>query len=178
MRTSLLAVFLWVAVAILPGAGSAIAQPADSTGGPPPMPPARKIPGITAEDPFPKACVSCHVNLPERKMDVRISTLLKAWTEKVEPALLAKAQAAAPTGVTLVGKHPAASSALKDIPAGCIKCHGSASKKAPPFTHMMHTIHLTGEGNHFLAEFQGECTHCHKLDAKTGTWSIPSGSEP
>jgi len=25
--------------------------------------------------------------------------------------------------------------------------------------------------------FQGECTHCHKLDAMTGKWSMPSGPE-
>jgi hypothetical protein len=31
--------------------------------------------------------------------------------------------------------------------------------------------------NHFLALFHGECTLCHKLDAKSGAWAIPSGPE-
>lgn len=178
MRSRLVALSLCVVAASLLGTGRAGAQPPDSGSAPPAPPPARKVPGLTAADPFPKGCVSCHVNMPDRKMDARLSTLLKGWTTKVEPALLAKAQAAAPAGIQLKGKHPAATSALKNIPAGCIKCHGSTSKKAPPFTRLLHLVHLTGEGNHYLAEFQGECTFCHKLDRKTGAWSIPSGPEP
>ena len=179
MRLGLLAIPLCVAVSILVGAREGIAQPADSSAIPPAPPPARKIPGITAEDAFPKACVSCHVNMPEQNMDVRLSTLMKAWTGKVEPALLSKAQAAAPAGVTLKGKHPAVTAALRDIPAGCVKCHGPASKKAPPFARMMHLIHLGGgDESRFLSLFQGECTHCHKLDLKTGAWAIPSAPEP
>ena len=43
---------------------------------------------------------------------------------------------------------------------------------------MIHEIHLTGgDTNHFLTMFQGECTLCHKLDAKSGAWAIPSGPE-
>ena len=42
----------------------------------------------------------------------------------------------------------------------------------------MHRIHLTGgDKNHYLTEFQGDCTNCHKLDQKTGAWSLGSGSE-
>ena len=165
------------------------AQPADSTakavvaapakGSPPPLPPARKIPGINAADQFPNGCVSCHVNLPERNMDERLSTLLKSWTVKVDPALLTKAQAAAPAGVTLKGKHPVVAAALKDVPAKCIGCHGAASKKAPPFARLIHRIHLVGaDENHFMTEFQGECTYCHKLNQATGAWSVASAPEP
>ena len=191
MRPGVLAVSLGVALSILIGPGTGLAQQADSAaappgappggppGAPPAPPPARKIPGINAEDPFPKACVSCHINMPEQKLDTRFSTLLKGWAEKVEPGLLEKAQGAAPAGVTLQGKHPAATSALKEIPAGCVKCHGETSKKAPPFTRMIHRIHLTGgDSNHFMTLFQGECTHCHKLDPNTGAWSVPSAPEP
>jgi hypothetical protein len=165
------------------------AQPADSTaktvatpapaGTPPPLPPARKIPGINADDGFPHGCVSCHVNVPERNMDARLSKLMKGWTVKVDPDLLAKAQAAAPAGVTLKGKHPAVTATLKDVPAGCIKCHGAASKKAPPFGRLIHRIHLVGAGeNHYMTEFQGECTYCHKLNLATGAWSVASAPEP
>src|SRR5512136_348981 len=84
-------------------------------GGPggPPLPPARSIPAINAEDKFPRACVDCHVNQPDINLDVRLSTLMAQWNEKVNPALLAKAQAAAPEGLVLKGKHPNATGALK-----------------------------------------------------------------
>ncbi len=144
----------------------------------PAPPPARKIPGINIEDPYPHGCVDCHINYVEMNLDTRFSTLLKLWSEKAEPKLVAKAQASAPKGLTLKGKHPKAVAALKDIPAGCIICHGKESSTAPPFANMIHNIHLTGgEENHFLTMFQGECTYCHKLDLATGHWAMPSAPE-
>jgi hypothetical protein len=141
-------------------------------------PPARKIPGVTAKDLFPRACVDCHINYVDMNLDTRFSTLLNRWREKPEPGLLAKAEASAPQGMTLKGKHPEAAGALKDIPAKCLACHGKGSKTAPPFANLIHSIHLTGgEENHFLTVFQGECTHCHKLNQKTGHWTIPSAPE-
>lgn len=138
----------------------------------------RAIPGITADDPFPQACVSCHIVLPDG-MDVRLSTLMTHWMSGVDSLLLATAQSAAPAGLTLVGKHPAASPALADIPTGCLVCHGKTATLAPPFARLIHRIHLTGGNtNHFLSMFQGECTYCHKLDKASGAWSIPSGPEP
>lgn len=145
----------------------------------PQAPPARKIPGITSDDAFPHGCVDCHTNHPELNLDARLSSLMKEWNNKVEPALLAKAQATAPSGVTLKGKHPVAAFALKNIPAGCLTCHSKKSTLAPPFAQMLHKIHLTGgEENHFLTVYQGECTHCHKLNTATGLWSMPSAAEP
>ncbi|HEU4390291.1 MAG TPA: hypothetical protein VFV34_20985 [Blastocatellia bacterium] len=144
-----------------------------------PPQPARKIPGITVDDAFPRGCVDCHINYPQMNVDARFSSLMKGWTTKVEPALLARAQAAAPRGVTLKGKHPDVAFALKNIPASCMTCHSKKSTLAPPFAQMVHGIHLTGgEENHFLTVFQGECTHCHKLDRKTGLWLLPSSPEP
>ena len=144
----------------------------------PAPPPARKIPGINAEDRYPGGCVDCHINYTDMNMDTRFSTLMAQWTNEVDPKLLAKAQAAAPEGVTLKGKHPNASGTLKDIPKGCLACHGRGSKTAPPFAGMLHAIHLTGgEENHFMTVFQGECTYCHKLSQTTGKWTIPSGPE-
>jgi len=145
---------------------------------PPEAPPVPSIPGITAEDMYPNACVDCHINYVEMKRDTRFSTLMSQWSEQVEPGLLAKSQASAPEGVTLRGKHPKADSALKDIPAKCLVCHRSASKTAPPFAGLMHGIHLAGgEQNHFVLMFQGSCTHCHKLDASSGRFRIPSAPE-
>jgi cytochrome c553 len=160
--------------------GSAVADSsAAPAAGEPAPPPARKLPGVDAPDPFPRGCVDCHVNTPERNLDTRLSTLMNGWTKEVTPALLAKAKASSPSGMPLKGKHPVAKSSLQNIPRGCVSCHGTASKKAPPLGRLMHQIHLTGgDDNRFMTLFQGECTNCHKLDATTGAWSIPSGPEP
>ena len=144
----------------------------------PSSPPARKVPGITATDPYPHGCVDCHVNDVDQKRDTRFRTLLSKWAEKVEPGLLARAQATMPPGTVLKGKHPVAVSALQSVPAKCLPCHGKTAKTAPPFGPLMHAIHLGGgEESLFLTAFQGECTYCHKLDSKTGRWSTPSATE-
>jgi len=141
------------------------------------VPAARKIPGINAPDSYPRACVDCHVNKPPS--DARLSTQLQQWTSgKVSPALLATVQGSAPAGLKLKGKHPDASDALDDIPVACADCHSEDSKKAPSLAGMVHRIHLVGgDKNRFMTEFQGECTSCHKFDAATGAWSVPSGPE-
>jgi hypothetical protein len=142
------------------------------------LPPARKIPGLTAEDKFPNGCVDCHINMPAIKQDERISTLMSKWNRHAEAGLLKKAQAAAPAGVTLKGIHPLASESLKNIPDACITCHSKTSNMAPPLAALLHTIHLTGGNeNHFLTIFQGECTYCHKLNTTTGVWKMPSAPE-
>ncbi len=158
--------------------GSAMAVRAQ-TPKPPPLPPARQVPGINAEDQFPGGCVDCHVVQPQFNVDGRLSTQMAALATTVETGLLARAQAAAPAGVTLKGRHPAIPAAmLKNIPNGCMPCHAKTSKTAPPFASLLHSIHLGGgQQNPFMTVFQGECTHCHKLDAKTGGWSIPNGPE-
>lgn len=143
-----------------------------------PAPPARKVPGITVKDAFPKGCVSCHVNMPQAGVDARLSKAMRRWMEKVDGKLLAKAQAAMPPGVSLKGKHPPALKALENIPAACMPCHRLSAKTAPPFGLMLHVIHLTGAAeNPFMTVYQGECTHCHKLNARTGAWVMPSGPE-
>ncbi len=163
-------------------AGHAALSSAAPTSGPPAengtakkAPPPRAIPGLTVPDAFPRACVDCHVNYPEVGVDARFSTALARWQEGVRPDVLAKARAAAPAGLTLGGKHPAVPDALGDVPRACLECHGKDAKAAPTFARLMHAIHLTGDAaNHFMTLFQGECTHCHKLDAGTGNWSVPS----
>lgn len=112
--------------------------------------PPRAIPGITAKDAFPAACVGCHAK------EHRISVLLKAPTMKK--------------------KHPAV--ATTNIPASCAKCHSATSKAIPPLAPLMHRIHLgKGDAAAFVKQFGGECTHCHKLDKATGKWSLPNGAE-
>ncbi|MBI5324927.1 MAG: hypothetical protein HZB41_06610 [Ignavibacteriae bacterium] len=137
------------------------------------------ISGITAEDKYPHACVSCHKNYKEMYFDGRISTILKEWSEKgVDEKLLAKIQAGAPDGVNLKGKHSYKSNDNTSIPEDCNKCHGKSMKTALPLSQLVHIIHLNGgKDNHYITMFRGECTHCHKLDMKTGIWSVPNGKE-
>lgn len=174
LLAALVAATPWL-VCLPPTAG---AQLQAGQAGEPAPPPAPKIPGINAEDQFPHGCVDCHVNRPDMKLDVRLSTTMRRWNQEVEPSLIANVQAIAAPGVVLKGSHPVVSSALRDIPAGCLTCHGETSKIGLPFAPMIHRLHLTGgDQNHFMTLFQGECTHCHKLDMATGRWSLPSGPE-
>lgn len=135
--------------------------------------------GRAAGDPFPKGCVSCHTVDKAKGTDRRLSVALGQWTAgKIGTGLLAQAKASMPAGVALKGKHPSAADSLEDIPNACLDCHDSGSKKAPPFSQLLHLVHLTGGANNaFVTTFKGDCTHCHKLEAKTGTWSMPSGAE-
>ena len=133
---------------------------------------------VSAADAFPMGCVSCHTVDKAKGADHRLSVALKEWTlGKIDAGLLAKSKASAPAGVTLKGKHPSAEDSLDDIPGACLDCHDSGSKKAPPFSQLLHLVHLTGANNAFVTTFKGDCTHCHKLETKTGGWSMPSGPE-
>jgi cytochrome c5 len=134
------------------------------------------LPGITTPDRTPNGCVDCHRKDPEGKFDARLTTYMAGWREGVSPKLLAKAQAAAPEGAKLSGKHPDAASMIDVIPTDCLKCHAGNSKLAPTFKKMLHTIHLTG-GSSFLTTYNGTCTNCHKLDQKTGAWTLGTGRE-
>lgn len=131
-----------------------------------------------AADAYPMGCVSCHTVDKAKGADHRLSVALTQWTlGKIDADLLAMSKASAPAGVTLKGKHPSAEDSLDDIPGACLDCHDAGSKKAPPFGQLLHLVHLTGANNTFVSTFKGDCTHCHKLDAKTGAWSMPSGPE-
>lgn len=137
----------------------------------------RQIPGITAKDTFPNGCVDCHVVVKDG--DMRISVLMAKWTSAAPAPLVAKAKAASADASKIKGKHPAMSNVKANTPQTCLAgCHKKGSTIAPPFAQLMHAIHLVGGAqNHFLTAFQGECTHCHKLDQKTGTWKVASGPE-
>lgn len=41
------------------------------------------IPGITTPDRTPHACVDCHANHPEMKMDFRLTKVLASWKDSV-----------------------------------------------------------------------------------------------
>jgi hypothetical protein len=138
---------------------------------------ARQIPGITTKDTFPNGCVDCHTSASPMG-DTRMSTMLTKWATAVDAPLLAKAKASMVDPSKVKGKHPTVPRPGANVPQGCLAaCHKKGSTLAPPFVMLVHAIHLTGAQNRFLTEFQGECTHCHKLDQKTGAWRIPSGPE-
>jgi len=140
-------------------------------------PAVRQIPGITAKDPYPNGCVDCHV--AGRDADMRMSVLMTQWMVAVPAALVDKAKAASADATKIKGKHPAVPNAKTNLPQTCAGvCHKAGSTIAPPFGRLLHLIHLTGGAkNRFLTAQQGDCTHCHKLDQKTGAWKTASGSE-
>ncbi|HOY68100.1 MAG TPA: hypothetical protein PLP29_14520 [Candidatus Ozemobacteraceae bacterium] len=136
-----------------------------------------QIPGVTAPDQRPNACVDCHREYPDTKADYRLTTVLKHWETAVDPKYFAKGKAAAPAGVPLTGKHPDVREGVKTIPTDCLQCHRSDSTTVPPFSRLLHLIHLeNSRENHFLANYGGQCTHCHKLDPETGHWGLGSGT--
>ena len=161
------------------GAGLAAAGAAAGPPGGEALPPARVVPGLTAPDAHPGGCVDCHVLRPELGLDVRLGTALAAWSAgEVDARLLELSRATAPAGARIEGRHPRAGDALADIPNACLECHGHDADDAPPFARLLHAIHLTGGADSvFMTVYQGECTHCHKLDPVSGAWSLASGPE-
>jgi hypothetical protein len=137
----------------------------------------RQIPGITTKDPYPNGCVDCHV--AQKDGDMRMSTLMAKWISAPSPALVEKARAASAVPARIKGKHLPVTNVKANVPQTCLAaCHKKGSTIAPPFAKLMHTIHLVGGGqNRFMTANRGECTHCHKLDQKTGTWKVASGPE-
>jgi len=141
-------------------------------------PPLRQIPGVTAADQFPRGCVDCHVKRPDLDKDVRLSAQMRQWQDQVDPILLARVRAFSPSNMRIQGRHPEMPGGLADIPNDCLSCHSKTSDSAPPFGRLLHGLHLAGGAeNHFVAIFQGECTHCHKLVAATGSFKLANGSE-
>lgn len=156
---------------------TAYAHPSDAAPAPQAEQALPDIPGITSEDPKPHSCIDCHKNYPGQ-FDGRLTTAVKAWTTKVDPEILDKAQRTMPPGVKLQGKHPDVLGFVKIIPTDCLMCHAGKSEKVPQFRKLIHLIHLTGgKENHFITHYGGKCTYCHKLDQNTGTWGFGSGPE-
>lgn len=120
--------------------------------GPENTPIPRPVPGLTTADLYPQGCVDCHVVYAELGRDKRLSVILQ-------------------------GRHPAAAAEFVDVPADCLDCHDRGPDPAPSLARIVHLAHLTGADNVFLSVFQGECTHCHKLDTRTGAWRLPSAPE-
>lgn len=137
----------------------------------------RQIPGVTAKDLYPNGCVDCHV--AGKDSDMRLSTLMAKLTAAVPEPLMDKARASSADPSKIKGKHLPMPNVKTNTPQTCLAgCHKKGSTMAPPFAQLMHAIHLTGGAqNRFLTANQGECTHCHKLDQKTGAWKMPSGAE-
>lgn len=174
MRSALSVSVVSLLLAIAPPAPG---QPPDARGAPPPMPLARKIPGLTAPDPYPNGRVDCHVVYREMGLDARLSVQMAKSAVKIEPKVLESAKATSADPSKLAGKHPKVTS-FENVPASCFPCHKKDAKVAPPFGRLLHAIHFGGgEKSPFLTMFQGECVHSHKLDPKTGIQKLVSGAE-
>jgi len=141
-------------------------------------PPLRAIPGITSDDQFPTACVGCHVNYEDMNLDARLSTVMARWSKRVDAEYLQIAQSLVGPNIILTGVHPKVDVAHQYIPAVCLNCHERRADNPMPLVPFLHKVHLNAEGKAvFLSIFQGECTHCHKLDKATGQWSVPNAAE-
>ena len=142
-------------------------------------PPVPDIPGITTADRFPGACVDCHVNRPDIKKDFRLSAHMRDWQAGADPHMMAKLRAIGDAAANLTGRHPAVpAEGFNNVPGSCISCHAKPESQTVPLDRIAHVLHLTGgKENHFITQFAGQCTACHKLDRRAGVWSIPSGPE-
>jgi hypothetical protein len=118
-------------------------------------------PWITAKDL--SGGVDCHLNYGAED-GLALQHLLKQDREGGSPACKEVA-GSAPPGLTLRA-NTRSSRHAQNIPAACLRAT-AAPQVAPPFSTMLHTIHLTG-GDNFLT-LLGQCTHCHKLNATAGT---------
>jgi len=125
--------------------------------GEPAMP---EIPGITVDDVKVNGCVDCHYKESDER-DYRLSTSLGELVEEE--------------------KHPDVSAMVTTVPDDCVMCHSEQMAEGmgtEPLGPMMHKIHLVGGAeNHFIAGYQGQCTHCHGFKEETGEFSIKSGEE-
>ena len=130
-----------------------------------------------AKDPYLNGCVDCHVK--SKDADTRLSTLMTSWASAVSAAMVEKAKAASADPARIKGKHPVVPNVASSMPQTCLKaCHKKASTIAPPFAQLLHTLHLVGgTANKYVMVYKSDCTHCHKLDPKTGVWTLPSGAE-
>ncbi len=110
-----------------------------------------EIPGITVADTKPNGCNDCHRKVDETR-DYSLATEIKAMIQ--------------------AGTHPKVSDRmLADLPKQCLSCHKPDGKQ--PFSEVLHKAHLTGGAeNHFITNYQGQCTYCHKLDPETGRMSV------
>lgn len=157
---------------------ASFAQDEPPAGAPPEMPAPRLVPGINSDDPFPDACVDCHINYVDMGMDTRLSTILANWSVAVEPEILAIAQLVAGPAAVLAGRHPKLPVQRMDIPGDCLVCHESGTEDVVPLAAFLHKVHLLGgDTSVYMRVFQGECTYCHKLDSTTGSWRVPDGTE-
>jgi len=167
-RLLIAAGLLLLAVTVSPAAGDDSAA-ATSMG---------QEPSSAVSDPFPNACVDCHLSFPERGLDVRLSKILEAYREEASPKARLAAQRVASPHLRLQGRHPDVTGSMESIPEACLTCHGQNEPTAPPFAQLIHVLHLVGgEENHYVTEFQGDCRNCHKLDAAAGRLVVPSAGE-
>lgn len=106
-------------------------------------------PGASADDEFPRGCVSCHVVLGNGE-DKRLSAVLAEIGH-----------------VSLQGR-------VARVPTDCIACHDK--KGDTPFSVVIHKAHFgTPDKNVFVQRFGGDCRACHVMDATTGEAKLKEG---
>jgi len=110
------------------------------------------LPGLTSTDEHPKGCVDCHVDAVGGK-DFRLNAVLAA-----------------------IKGHPNIAKVVKILPKDCTMCHKEGSK-VPALGFVLHKAHFGPDPakSAFVANYQGSCLNCHKLDLATGAMTLKSG---
>jgi len=103
------------------------------------------LPGISGPDVMPNGCVSCHKGASNLK--ARLAAL----------------------------KHRDISGKVAVVPDDCRSCHteGSGLESMSMIAHSMH--YASGSSSEFVAEFGGQCLHCHTMATGTGAVTVKTG---
>lgn len=103
------------------------------------------LPGISGPDAMPNGCVSCHKG----------TTSLKARLAAL--------------------KHRDISGKVAVVPDDCGSCHTEESglESMSMIAHSMH--YASGSSSDFVAEYGGQCLHCHAMATGTGAVTVKKG---
>jgi hypothetical protein len=102
---------------------------------------------------FPDGCVGCHVaHDGDAGPDMRLNVLLKD-----------------------IG-HISVDKRVDTVPTDCLDCH--EDDEEPTFAQRIHMVHFAKpDENDFVQTFNGDCRHCHQVDADTGEVSLKEASK-
>ena len=105
---------------------------------------------VAQADEYPDGCVSCHV---QGEIDTRLNAVLSN-----------------------VG-HGRGGERTLNVPTGCNRCHATdGSGNAASISKLIHSVHYGNpEFNQFTTQYEGDCRHCHSMNAAVGIGSIKVG---
>jgi len=117
-------------------------------------------------------CVSCHT-VDKARCRSPLSVALKSgrWEDRCRPACEVQGERAGRCDAQ--GQAPAPRIA-RGHPGACLDCHDSGSKKAPPFSQLLHLAHLTARTTRSSRRSR-RLYALPQARRQDGAWSMPSG---